>query len=462
MSFLFNSSRPPQQHLRPMAPVAAETAAAESNFYRDVIDRRPVLLDERLKVHAQIIDEFNLALLDNMAPDELLKNIRAYVTEYVRIAKIALNQRELDTFIEEIMHEMTGFGPIEPLLKDPTINDILINTHKRCFVERFGKLYETEVRFKDEAHLLRIINKIVAGVGRRVDEGSPMVDARLPDGSRINVAIRPIAVDGPLVSIRKFSAKPFSMDRLLEVGALRPQMTEVLQAAVGGRISMVISGGTGSGKTTMLNALSNYIPPDERLITIEDAAELQLQQPHVARMETRPPNAEGKGEIRQRDLVRNALRMRPDRIIIGECRGEEAFDMLQAMNTGHEGSMTTVHANSPRDAIKRLEQMVGMANMPMTVSSIRSQIASAITVLIQLQRLPDGMRRLISVSEITGMEGEVVQMHEIYKFVKERTDDKGNVHGSFRATGIRPSFLAGLKAYGIDLPASHFDPSRPL
>jgi pilus assembly protein CpaF len=461
MSFLFNSSRA-QQHLRPMAPGAAEMAAAESNFYRDIIDRRPALLDERLKVHAQIIDEFNLALLDKMTPDELLKNIRAYVTEYVRTAKMSLNQREFETFIEEIMHEMTGFGPIEPLLKDPTINDILINTHNRCFIERFGKLYETEVRFKDEAHLLRIINKIVAGVGRRVDEGSPMVDARLPDGSRINVAIRPIAVDGPLVSIRKFSAKPFSMDRLLEVGALRPQMMEVLRAAVGGRVSVVISGGTGSGKTTMLNALSNYIPSGERLITIEDAAELQLQQPHVGRMETRPPNAEGKGEIRQRDLVRNALRMRPDRIIIGECRGEEAFDMLQAMNTGHEGSMTTVHANSPRDAIQRLEQMVGMANMPMTVSSIRSQIASAITVLIQLQRLPDGKRRLTSVSEITGMEGEVIQMHEIYKYVTERTDNKGNVHGSFRATGIRPSFLAGLKAYGIDLPASHFDPSRPL
>jgi pilus assembly protein CpaF len=461
MSFLFNSSRP-QQHLRPAAASTPETSVAESNFYRDVIDRRPALIDERLKVHAQIIDEFNLALLDKMPPDELLKNIRAYVTEYIRTAKVALNQRELETFIEEIMHEMRGFGPIEPLLKDPTINDILINTHNRCFVERFGKLYETEVRFKDEAHLLRIINKIVAGVGRRVDEGSPMVDARLPDGSRINVAIRPIAVDGPLVSIRKFSAKPFSMDRLLEVGALQPQMMEVLRAAVAGRISLVISGGTGSGKTTMLNALSNYIPPDERLITIEDAAELQLQQPHVGRMETRPANAEGKGEIRQRDLVRNALRMRPDRIIIGECRGEEAFDMLQAMNTGHEGSMTTVHANSPRDAIKRLEQMVGMANMPMTVSSIRGQIASAITVLIQLQRLPDGKRRLISISEITGMEGEVIQMHEIYKFVKERTDDKGNVHGSFRATGIRPSFLAGLKVYGIDLPARHFDPSRPL
>jgi pilus assembly protein CpaF len=458
---LFSSSRP--------AAVAAVPAAAEestslesSKFFREIMDRRPALLDERLKVHAKIIEEFNLALLDKMAPDELFRNIRAYVTDYVRAAKISLNHKELETFIEEVIHEMTGYGPIEPLLKDPTVNDILINTHKRCFVERFGKLYETEVHFKDEAHLLRIINKIVSGVGRRIDESSPMVDARLPDGSRINVAIRPVAVDGPLVSIRKFSAKPFSMDRLLEVEALRPPMMEVLRAAVQGRISLVISGGTGSGKTTMLNALSNFIQPDQRLITIEDAAELQLQQPHVGRMETRPANAEGKGEIRQRDLVKNALRMRPDRIIIGECRGEEAFDMLQAMNTGHEGSMTTVHANNPRDALKRLEQMVGMANLPMTISSIRSQIASAIRVILQVQRLPDGKRRLTSVSEITGMEGDIIQMHEIYKFVKESTDDKGQVLGSFKATGIRPAFLAELKAYGIELPPGHFDPSRRL
>jgi pilus assembly protein CpaF len=458
---LFSTSR--QAAAAPVAPVAEESPPLESSkFFREIMDRRPALLDERLKVHAKIIEEFNLALLDKMTPEELLKNIRAYVTDYVRAAKISLNHKELETFIEEVMHEMTGYGPIEPLLKDPTVNDILINTHKRCFVERFGKLYETEVHFKDEAHLLRIINKIVSGVGRRIDESSPMVDARLPDGSRINVAIRPVAVDGPLVSIRKFSAKPFSMDRLLEVEALRPPMMEVLRAAVQGRVSLVISGGTGSGKTTMLNALSNFIQPDQRLITIEDAAELQLQQPHVGRMETRPANAEGKGEIRQRDLVKNALRMRPDRIIIGECRGEEAFDMLQAMNTGHEGSMTTVHANNPRDALKRLEQMVGMANLPMTIASIRSQIASAIRVILQVQRLPDGKRRLTSVSEITGMEGDIIQMHEIYKFVKESTDDKGQIQGSFKATGIRPAFLAELKAYGIEVPPGHFDPSRRL
>jgi pilus assembly protein CpaF len=318
------------------------------------------------------------------------------------------------------------------------------------------------VHFKDEAHLLRIIQKIVSGVGRRIDESSPTVDARLPDGSRVNVAIRPIAVDGPLVSIRKFSKRPFSMDRLVEIGALRPAMADLLRAAVKGRISLVISGGTGSGKTTLLNALSNYIPDEERIITIEDAAELQLQLTHVGRMETRPPNAEGKGEVRQRELVKNALRMRPDRIVVGECRGEEAFDMLQAMNTGHEGSMTTIHANTPRDAIKRLEQMVSMAGMSLTNLSVRSQIASAIRMLIQLQRLPDGRRRVVSIGEITGMEGEVLQMHEIYHFRKEHTDEQGNVHGSYRATGIRPTFLSDLKHMGLDLSPAHFDPSKPL
>jgi pilus assembly protein CpaF len=380
----------------------------------------------------------------------------------VRTEKISLNQKELEIFCEEIINEMTGYGPIEPLLKDPTVTDILINTHRVCFVERFGKLYETKVHFKDEAHLLRIIGKIVAGVGRRIDESSPMVDARLPDGSRVNVAIRPIAIDGPLMSIRKFSERRFDMERLVEVGTITPQIVDLLKAAVIGRISLVISGGTGSGKTTVLNALSSFIPQHERLITIEDAAELQLQQPHVGRLETRPPNAEGKGEIRQRELVKNALRMRPDRIIIGECRGEEAFDMLQAMNTGHEGSMTTIHANTPRDALKRLEQMVSMAGMTTTVESIRGQIASAITLVIQLQRLPDGKRKLTSISEIDGMSGDAIKVQEIFRFVKERTDAAGNIHGSFRATGVRPNFLAELKPYGIEIPAGHFDPARPL
>src|SRR6266567_1796992 len=471
MSFLFNNSlrvrqtpAPPARNAaaRPELKGAERTQSSAEKFYRELIERRPALIDERLKVHARIIDEFNLSLLENMPREELVRQVRAYVANYIRSEKISLNQTEVELFTNEIIDEMIGFGPIEPLLKDPTVSDILINTHETCFVERFGKLYEAKVRFKDEDHLLRIIKKIVAGVGRRIDESSPMVDARLPDGSRVNIAIRPIAIDGPLVSIRKFAEQKFTMERLLEVETLRSQIVDVLQAAVCGRISLIISGGTGSGKTTMLNALSNYVPHNERLITIEDAAELQLQQPHVGRLETRPANTEGKGEVRQRDLVKNALRMRPDRIIIGECRGEEAFDMLQAMNTGHEGSMTTIHANTPRDALKRLEQMVGMADVPMNIASIRGQIASAITLILQLQRLPDGKRRLISVSEITGMEGDVVQMHEIYRFVKERTDEQGEIHGTFRATGIRPNFLAELKAYGIDVPGTHFDPSRPL
>jgi pilus assembly protein CpaF len=401
-------------------------------------------------------------LLEKLAPEEMRRQVQAYVSNYVRAERISLNQKELEVFTSEVLAEMIGFGPIEPLLKDPTVNDILINTHRHCFVERFGRLEQTDVRFKDEAHLLRIINRIVSGIGRRVDESSPMVDARLPDGSRVNIAIRPVSIDGPLVSIRKFAERPYNMQRLTEVGTLCPAMAELLQAAVRGRISLIISGGTGTGKTTLLNALSHYIPQEERLITIEDAAELQLQQLHVGRLETRPPNSEGKGEIRQRDLVKNALRMRPDRIIIGECRGEEAFDMLQAMNTGHEGSMTTIHANSPPDALKRLEQMVAMAAMGLPVNSIRGQISSAITLVLQLQRLPDGRRRLISIEEITGMEGDVVQIREIFRYVKEETDAKGNVVGYFTATGIRPQFLQALLPYGIQLPPTHFDPGRRM
>ncbi len=437
----FFSNVTPRTRAQPIAEVITREPApvTKEHIYSELIAQRPALLDEKLKLHARIIDEFNLVSLEKLPREDLVREVRAYLGEYVRTERLSLNQRELQAFAEEVVDEMTGFGPIEPLLKDPTVNDILINTHKKCFVERFGKLEETSVHFKDEAHLMRIVQRIVAYVGRRVDESSPTVDARLPDGSRVNVAVRPVAIDGPLVSIRKFSKNPFSMDRLV-----------------------IISGGTGSGKTTMLNAMSSYVPPEERIITIEDAAELQLQLPHVGRMETRPPNAEGKGEIRQRELVKNALRMRPDRIIIGECRGEEAFDMLQAMNTGHEGSMTTVHANSPRDAIKRLEQMVSMAGMSISPASVRSQIASAIRLLIQVQRLPDGQRRVISIGEITGMEGEVVQMHEIFRFVKERTDEQGNIYGTFRATGIRPTFLDDLKHMGLDLPQNHFDPNRAL
>jgi pilus assembly protein CpaF len=418
---------------------------------------QPSLLDAKLKLHGRIIDEFNLAVLEKLSPEELRREVQAYVVGFVRAERISLNQKELESFTSEVLAEMIGYGPIEPLLKDPTVSDILINTHNLCFIERFGKLEQANVRFKDEAHLLRIINKIVSGIGRRIDESSPMVDARLPDGSRVNVAIRPVSIDGPLVSIRKFAERPFDIERLIQGDTLSPAMGGLLKAAVRGRISLIISGGTGTGKTTLLNALSNYIPDQERLITIEDAAELQLQQLHVGRLETRPPNVEGKGEIRQRDLVRNALRMRPDRIIIGECRGEEAFDMLQAMNTGHEGSMTTVHANSPRDALKRLEQMITMAGMGLPISSIRNQIASAVTLVMQLQRLPDGKRRVVSVEEITGMEGEVIQMHEIFHFVKERSDSNGNIIGRYVATGTRPRFLQDLLPYGIELPASYFD-----
>src|ERR1700747_2360115 len=448
MSFFSNVTT--RTRPQPIAEVIPREPApvAKEHIYSELIAQRPALLDEKLKLHERIIDEFNLVSLEKLPREDLVREVRTYLGEYMRNERLSLNQKELQAFAEEIVDEMTGFGPIEPLLKDPTVNDILINTHKKCFVERFGKLEATSVHFKDEAHLMRIVQRIVAYVGRRVDESSPTVDARLPDGSRVNVAVRPVAIDGPLVSIRKFSKNPFTMDRLVELSALRPSMADLLKAAVQGKISFIISGGTGGGKPTLLNAMSSYVPPEERIITIEDAAELQLQLPHVGRMETRPPNAEGKGEIRQRELVKNALRMRPDRIIIGECRGEEAFDMLQAMNTGHEGSMTTVHANSPRDAIKRLEQMVGMADTPMTLGAIRSQIASAINLVIQMQRLPECARRLTSVSEITGMEGDVIQMHEIFKFVKDFTDGAGTLHGSFKATGIRPPFLPNPKAFG--------------
>lgn len=438
-------------------PVPAEIAG---DLFGDPRNRR--LLEQKVILHGKIIDEFNLAYLDQMSRDDLRRSISDFVLAYIKDKQILLNQSETEAFLEEIIDEMVGLGPLQSLLDDPTINDILINTENAVFVERQGVLQKTDVRFKDEAHLLRVINKIVSRVGRRVDESSPMVDARLLDGSRVNVAVRPIAVDGPLVSIRKFSKRPFSIERLEGVGALKNVMSALLRAAVRGRISIIISGGTGSGKTTMLNALSASIPPTERILTIEDAAELQLQQPHVARLECRPANAEGRGEIRQRELVKNALRMRPDRIVVGECRGEEAFDMLQAMNTGHEGSMTTIHANTPRDALRRLEQMVGMASVAMSQQSIRQQIASAIQVIVQLQRLSDGARRVVSISEVTGMEGDIIQLQEIYRYVREGVDANGAVIGSFRATGIRPLFLESLKYMGVDFPASAFDPNTPL
>ena len=426
------------------------------------ISQQERLLDAKLRIHRKLIDEINLSAVDKIPEKELRSQVFDLVAQHVSTERVALNAAELEKFVDEIIHEMTGLGPIEPLLGDDSINDILINTHKQIYIERRGRLELSAARFKDEAHLLRIINKIVSTVGRRVDESQPMCDARLPDGSRVNVAIRPISVDGPLVSIRKFSKRPLSMDRLVSSNSLSGEMGDLLAAAVAGRITILVSGGTGSGKTTMLNALSSFISHDERLITIEDAAELQLQQPHVGRMETRPPNLEGRGEIRQRELVKNALRMRPDRIIVGECRGEEAFDMLQAMNTGHEGSMTTVHANTPRDSISRIEQMIGMAGYPMTIQSIRSQIASAIKLIVQLTRLSDGKRRVVSVSELTGIEGDVIQLQEVYKFNRVQTTEDGTVQGFYQATGVRPKFLGELAARGITVPSTHFDPTRQL
>ena len=436
---------------KPKAPVESGNPLLSDKF-----------LDAKVRLHRRLIEEVNLSALEKLPEDEMRSHIQQLVTQYIVIERLALNTNELNAFVAEILDEMTGLGPLEPLLKDPSISDILINGHEATFVERGGLLEPVACRFKDEAHLLRIINKIVSAVGRRVDESHPLCDARLLDGSRVNVAVRPIGVDGPLVSIRKFSKKPFNLTKLVEIGAIKPQMGELLAAAVKARVTTIISGGTGSGKTTMLNALSAFISEKERLITIEDAAELQLQQPHVARMETRPPNIEGKGEIRQRELVKNALRMRPERIILGECRGEEAFDMLQAMNTGHEGSMATIHANNPREAISRLEQLVGMAGLPMTIASIRGQIAAAVRMIVQLQRMSDGKRRVTAVTEITGMEGDIVQMQDIYKYVRTSTAEDGTVEGHFQATGVRPRFLADLQAKGIKIPAAYFDPSKPL
>jgi pilus assembly protein CpaF len=419
-------------------------------------------MEAKVRLHRKLVEEVNLPALEKLPPEEVRRQIFSLVQNYVMEERLALNSNELNAFVGEIIDEMTGLGPLEPLLKDDSVADILINGPDVIYVERRGKMERTNTRFKDDAHLLRIVNKIVSAVGRRVDESQPLCDARLLDGSRVNVAVRPIAVDGALVSIRKFSKKKLSLDKLVEVGALRPQMMELLSQATKCKTTIIISGGTGSGKTTMLNALSAFIPEDERLITIEDAAELQLQQPHVARMETRPPNLEGKGEIRQRDLIKNALRMRPDRVILGECRGEEAFDMLQAMNTGHEGSMATIHANNPREAISRLEQMIGMAGLPMSQTSIRGQIAAAIRLVVQLQRHSDGKRRVTSVAEITGMEGDILQMQEIFKFVRVRTDADGSIQGHYEATGVRPRFLTELVAKGVNIPGHYFEPGKPL
>ena len=444
------------------AAVVAPVAAAKIEPKTKNSSARDATLDLRLRLHAKLIDELDLAKLDKLDEAEMRRQVLNQVTEFARIERMALNAKELDVLGASIYDEMVGLGPIEPLLKDDSIADILINGPHQVYIERGGELILTPIHFRDNDHLLRIVNRIVAGVGRRIDESQPMVDARLPDGSRVNAAIPPIAIDGCSVSIRKFSKKPLTLEKLVEFGAMTQSMADFLHGAVKARTSTVISGGTGSGKTTLLNALSAAIPEGERLITIEDAAELQLQQTHVVRMETRPPNIEGKGEIRQRELVKNALRMRPDRVILGEVRSEEAFDMLQAMNTGHEGSMATIHSNNPREAISRLEQMVAMGGLNIGAEAVRYQIAAAVGLVVQVMRLSDGKRKVTHVTEITGMEGAVVQMQDIFVFNRTHTDPDGSVHGEHRATGLRPRCLDEMLRRGIPYDTGNFDPSKVL
>ncbi|MFC3068309.1 CpaF family protein [Phenylobacterium soli] len=448
----------------PAAPVAAAKAEPRPARPAPPAPKSPQAqqIDMRMKLHARLIDELDLSKLEKLDESELRRQVMNLVADFARAERLALNTAELDELGASIYDEMVGLGPIEPLLKDESVSDILINGPYQVYVERRGELELTPVHFRDNDHLLRIINRIVSGVGRRIDESQPMVDARLPDGSRVNAAIPPIAIDGGSVSIRKFSKSPLSLERLVEFQAMPMCVADFLHGAVKARVSTVISGGTGSGKTTLLNALSAAISPGERLITIEDAAELQLQQPHVVRMETRPPNIEGKGEIRQRELVKNALRMRPDRVILGEVRSEEAFDMLQAMNTGHEGSMATIHANNPREAIGRLEQMIAMGGMNLSPDAMRSQIASAVGMVVQVNRLSDGKRKVTHVTEIVGMEGQVVQMQDIFTFNRTHTDPDGTVHGEFRASGLRPKCLDEMLRRGIAFDVTNFDPSKPL
>jgi len=410
----------------------------------------------KVALHQKLLEMINLSTIDRLTREQLMREISPIVSDLLSSDGIALNASEYVKLLDELLDEVLGLGPIEPLLKDPTVSDILVNTHKKVYVERFGQLEETPIRFKDDRHLMRIVQKIVGAVGRRVDESQPWVDARLPDGSRVNALVPPCAVDGPLLSIRKFSAKPLTTELMIENGTISPQIAELLEAIVRCRLNVLISGGTGSGKTTLLNALSSMISNRERIITIEDTAELQLQQEHVGRMESRPKNIEGTGEVTQRDLLRNALRMRPDRIVVGEVRGAEVLDMLQAMNTGHDGSMTTIHANSPRDALTRLEHMIAMTGLEMPLKSLRSQIAAAIHIVVQVQRLSDGRRRIVSLQEIVGMESDVVSMQEIYKFERAGLDKDGNVIGQHRATGIRPKFAKQLDELGVQLPSDLF------
>ncbi|MGB7758434.1 MAG: CpaF family protein [Bryobacteraceae bacterium] len=416
----------------------------------------PEYQELKFTLHRKLLDRINLEALSSMAGDRVRAEIRVAVAKLVDEEKTPLSLVEKDRVIEEILDEVFGLGPLEPLLQDPTISDILVTTPKLVYVERAGKLYRTPVEFKDDAHLLRIIEKVVSRVGRRVDESSPLVDARLPDGSRVNAAIPPVAVDGPLLCIRRFGRHGMKGEDLVTRLSLTEGMLELLKACVKARLNILISGGTGAGKTTLLNALSSYIPEDERIVTIEDAAELRLQQTHVARLETRPANVEGVGAIHIRQLVVNALRMRPDRIIVGEVRAEEALDMLQAMNTGHDGSLTTIHANTPRDSLGRLEVMVGMANANMGIRSMRQQIAAAVNLFVQISRFSDGTRRVTHITEVVGMEQDIITLQDIFLFEKTGISETGKVLGRFRATGIRPKFYERLKAAGITLPQQMF------
>ncbi|HEY3582590.1 MAG TPA: CpaF family protein [Pyrinomonadaceae bacterium] len=411
----------------------------------------------KARLHRTLINRMDLTKLQTLTSEQVHAEVSRLAESVLAQEAMPLSVSERERLVSDVQHELFGLGPLEPLLADPTISDILVNKHDKIYIERRGRIEVTNVRFKDDEHLMRVIERIVSSVGRRIDESSPMVDARLQDGSRVNAIIPPLAIDGPVVSIRRFGADPLRMAALIENKALTKDIADMLQMVVHARLNLLISGGTGAGKTTLLNALSAFIPENERIVTIEDSAELQLQQPHVVRLETRPPNIEGKGEVTQRDLVRNALRMRPDRIVIGEVRGGEAIDMLQAMNTGHDGSLTTIHANTPRDALARLETMIQMTGMRLSDRAMRQQVASAINLVVQVARLSDGSRRITSISEITGMEGETITMQEIFLYERTGVDKEGQVLGRFRPTGIRPRFAERLKSCGLQLPRVFFE-----
>lgn len=414
------------------------------------------VLQLKARVHRRLIQVMNLTEARQFSIQKLHTQCAERVEALLREEQIPLSSEEKQQLVREVMDEVFGYGPLDEFLRDPTVSDILVNGPHKVYVERFGRLEPTDATFLDNDHLMRVIRRIADNVGRRIDESTPMLDARLPDGSRVNAIVPPLALDGPAMSIRRFGANPLGMEKLIELDALRPEMATFAQACVRCKLNVLISGGTGSGKTTFLNAVSRWISPDERLVTIEDAAELQLQQDHVVRLETRPPNIEGKGQVTQRDLLRNSLRMRPDRIIIGEVRGSETLDMLQAMNTGHEGSMTTVHANNPRDALRRLENMVSMAGLNYPVHAIREQISSALDLIIHLDRLAGGRRKVVEVVEITGMEGETICLHDLFHFRQEGVDIDGNAYGDFEVCGVRPHLLNKLKAYGIEMASDMF------